>query len=185
MALFLIATMLYGQNQKFFGFIDQNRDGINDNFCDANGDGINDVNRRSYAHKFEFRDENRDGINDLFIDVDGDGVNDLAKTFVDHDSDGWNDNVIDINQDWINDITGLVYDLRHFRGGRFGLILEEIGIRVANYVDADNDGCFDNMPQYRRRMMRDQFIDKDGDGLFDGRGFNRHRKKGFQNKGRK
>jgi len=157
------------------GFVDKDHDGINDIFCDKNGDGINDIDNQKYQHNFQFEDKNEDKVNDLFVDTDGDGVNDLAKSFIDNDGDGWNDNVIDHDKNWINDITGLVYDLRHFHGQRYGKILEEIGITVKNYVDVDNDGSFDNRGQYRRRM--DRFIDRNGDGVFDGRGFRKHQER--------
>ncbi|MBN2282010.1 MAG: hypothetical protein JXQ65_15615 [Candidatus Marinimicrobia bacterium] len=184
-ASLIITRLIFAQTSERPGFFDENHDGINDSFCDKNGDGINDVTHQHYQHNFIFEDRNGDGINDFFVDEDGDGVNDLAKSFTDHDGDGWNDNVIDNNHDWINDITGLVYDLRHFHGGRYGMVLEEIGFRVENYNDINNDGRYDDFGLFRRRMGSDQFIDNDGDGMFDGRGFNKHRKNSNRSKGRK
>jgi len=184
--LLFLVTLIFAKESKHNRYIDENQDGINDLFRDSNGDGINDITQEPYQHRFLFKDENRDGKNDLFTDDDGDGVNDLAREFVDNNQDGWNDNVIDHNQDWINDITGIIYDLRRFHGARYGFVLEELGIRVENFVDNDHDGQFDNMGKYRRHMMRDRFIDRDGDGMFDGRGFNRHRrKKDFRGRGKK
>jgi hypothetical protein len=183
--IFLFFTFnLSAQEREMQGFIDENQDGINDIFRDSNGDGINDITQQPYQHNFKFQDKNQDGINDLFVDDDGDGVNDLARQFVDHDQDGWNDNVIDYNRDWINDITGMIYNQRQFHGNRYGIMLEEMGARIENYTDDDNDGRYDNMRQYRRGMMQDRFIDENGDGIFDGRGFNRHGRKNRQNKGR-
>jgi len=160
------------------GFLDRNKDGINDWFRDADGDGINDVDNQPFPHRFRFADQDRNGLNDLFIDEDGDGVNDLKTDFVDYDGDGWNDNILDNNKDWINDITGEIYNRRNLRGGRYGFILEERGIRVKDFVDKDNDGHDDRFnqggPGMRRRRM-DHFVDRDGDGICDDRGFDRHR----------
>lgn len=184
--LFFFISIGTAEDLKPGQYIDENQDGINDLFRDSDGDGINDITQKPYQHRFKFQDQDNDGKNDLFIDDDGDGVNDLAREFIDNDKDGWNDNVIDHNRDWINDITGMIYDLRNFHGARYGLVLEELGIRVENFTDADNDGRYDEIRQYRRQLMRDRFIDRDGDGMFDGRGFNRHRrKKDIRGRGRK
>lgn len=65
------------KKEVFLGFVDANRDGINDRFRDAEGDGRDDVSGTPYPHRFAFADQNQDGSNDLFVDRDGDGVNDL------------------------------------------------------------------------------------------------------------
>ena len=70
------------------GYVDGNRDGINDRFRDADGDGIDDISAKPYPHRFRFVDEDGDGKNDLFIDSDGDGVNDLDGRFRDENADG-------------------------------------------------------------------------------------------------
>lgn len=163
------------------GFIDANRDGINDWFRDANGDGINDVDNQSYPHNFQFRDANGDKINDLFTDADGDGVNDLKAGYTDWDGDGWNDNVVDANHDWINDITGARYNRRYLGGERYGYIWEEQGSTKMSNRSADQEET--ERGGYLNRQQRqgvDRFIDTDGDGINDNRDFNRHRQQGSQ-----
>ena len=46
------------------GYVDGNRDGINDRFSDADGDGIDDISAKPYPHRFRFVDEDGDGIDD-------------------------------------------------------------------------------------------------------------------------
>ena len=43
------------------GYVDENRDGINDRFRDADGDGIDDISAKPYPHRFRFVDEDADG----------------------------------------------------------------------------------------------------------------------------
>ncbi len=175
--LFLSHVAFSNNNEKPIGFIDFDKNGINDLFCDANGDGINDVNNQKYDHNFKFVDNNSDKINDLYTDEDGDGVNDLSIKFVDYNNDGRNDNIIDSNNDWINDITGLLYNRRSLKGGRFGFILEERGIRIEDYLDKDGDGHHDDAEfRGQGRGQMDRFIDMDGDGVSDGRGFRKHQR---------
>ncbi len=155
-----------------FGFVDKDKDGINDLFVDANGDGINDVTGKPYVHRFKFVDKDENKINDQFIDADGDGVNDLEIKFVDADSDGINDNVIDTDNNYINDITGLKYSRKSLRGYKFGFIKEEREL-LRGFIDEDGDG----LPDFRQMRMRgaatppghDRFIDSDGDGIDDRR----------------
>lgn len=155
------------------GFVDTDKDGINDRFHDANGDGINDVTGKPYPHRFGFRDDNKDRINDLFVDRDGDGVNDLGVRFVDTDKDGINDNVIDVDRDRINDITGHRYRDRALDGGRYGCVNEEKEEYRSGFIDEDGDGIDDREQggKVGRRgdTMHDYFIDEDGDGICDGR----------------
>lgn len=161
------------------GFIDLNKDGINDWFVDANGDGINDVDQQPYKHNFQFQDANGDGINDLFMDADGDGVNDLNTGFVDKDGDGWNDNIIDANRDWINDITGLRYNRRYLGGERYGYIWEERGgARRGSRPDPETNQPAVRNQNRQQRQGIDRFIDTDGDGINDNRNFDRHRQQG-------
>ncbi len=155
-----------------FGFVDKDKNGVNDLFVDANGDGVNDVSVKPYAHKFKFVDKDKNGINDLFVDADGDGVNDLKVSFADADNDGINDNVVDTDCDFINDITGLKYSRKSLRGYKFGFIKEE-RMLMRGFIDEDGDG----LPDFRRMKMRgaeiqpgyDRFIDRDGDGMDDRR----------------
>jgi len=42
------------QKPPFVGWLDQNKDGINDKFHDDNGDGINDVTKKEIRTSFSF-----------------------------------------------------------------------------------------------------------------------------------
>ncbi|MBD3181982.1 hypothetical protein GF312_06810, partial [Candidatus Poribacteria bacterium] len=135
---------------KFIGFVDENRDGINDKFQDLNGDGINDVTKEKYKHLFKFIDKNKDKINDLFTDKDGDGVNDLGTEPLEQDKkDELNINVVDFNKDGINDITGLKYkrkdikDVKDLMGYRYGIVEEERKKIYEKFIDEDGDGMHD------------------------------------------
>lgn len=210
-AIVLIAIaggpILFAQSETpaaFVGFVDEDKNGINDIFADADGDGINDVSGQSYPHSFKFKDDDNNGLNDLWQDADGDGVNDLLwelhqknKRWVDRNGDGILDeevslprgkklmaHVLDEDNDKLNDITGEKYTGNDIRGYRFGNIDEERGICDYQFVDEDNDGMNDHfvLPD-RARGMRyrnmDVFIDVDGDGIADDRGLNK-----FQNRGK-
>ena len=187
------------QPLKSVGFLDANKDGVNDLFTDRNGDGINDVNGEKYPHSYRFIDENNDGINDVWQDEDGDGVNDLLfsisqreKKWVDKDGDGILDggiyqlrgkelmaHVLDNDEDGRNDITGIRYSGRDIFGYRFGNIDEERGIKEKNFVDEDEDGMNDNFYIHgHQRHNTDLFIDVDGDGIADDRGLRKMNRKG-------
>jgi hypothetical protein len=158
---------------EMFGFLDKDRDGINDLFVDINGDGINDVSGRPYFHRFLFLDKDGDGVNDLFSDADGDGVNDFDIRWVDSDADGICDNVVDTDGDGINDITGLQFNRKSLRGYKFGWINEEREFLMRNFIDENMDGLPDMHPMRLRgagmRPPFDRFIDRDGDGIDDRR----------------
>lgn len=151
------------------GFVDLNRDGLNDRFQDANGDGINDIDNKPYRHHFKFEDRNKDQLNDLWIDRDGDGVNDLIlpvlkqrgkgpqQPWIDRDGDGIQDAnvrllfkagfaefVIDIDQDRKNDITGLEFDDQNVDGYRYGKIDEEENQEIVKFSDKNGDGMDDS-----------------------------------------
>ena len=157
------------------GYVDADRDGINDLFRDSNGDGIDDVSARAYPHGFGFVDEDGDGANDLFIDRDGDGVNDLDGRYADRDRDGRCDNVVDHDGDGLNDITGLPYSRLSLNGYRFGRVFEEHRRVPPHFRDEDGDGMHDMLRGYHREMQmrfehgHDLFLDEDGDGIHDGR----------------
>ena len=156
------------------GYVDADRDGVNDRFRDANGDGINDLTDQPYPHHFPFLDDDKDGVNDRFRDTDGDGVNDLDGRFRDDDDDGFIDNVIDFNGDRLNDITGEKYGPHGLLGYRFGRILEERRQRVKHFRDADGDGMHDPLKRLHQRLRSldrriDFFLDEDGDGIDDAR----------------
>jgi hypothetical protein len=151
------------------GFIDLNRDGLNDRFGDANGDGINDIDHKDYRHHFKFEDKNNDQINDLWIDRDGDGVNDLIlpilrqrgkaphQPWIDRDGDGIQDAnvrpafqaslsefVLDTDQDGKNDITGLEFSAQNAGGYRYGMIDEETNQEITKFIDKNGDGMHDS-----------------------------------------
>jgi len=163
--------------KAFIGWVDQNKDGINDKFRDSNGDGINDVTNEKYDHRLSFVDRNKDGINDVFVDNDGDGVNDRGTKFIDRNKDGINDNILDYNKDGINDITGQKYQQNDLMGYRYGIVEEELKKTHKKCIDNNNDGM--NDPVSRRMRFHDEdadgindrFVDKDGDGICDGRRF--------------
>lgn len=196
------------------GYIDANKDGINDLFVDADGDGINDITGLSYPHSFLFVDKDKDGLNDLWRDRDGDGVNDLAielakkngdfiaPPWIDLDGDGLPDldvtdikiknirkYLLDENDDGKNDVTGLFYrqDSSLF-GYRYGIVDEESNITHKKFIDVDGDGMDDRVAE-RRGMRRQQgqqdfFIDEDGDGISDHRGFKRVQRQGAGKRGK-
>jgi hypothetical protein len=172
---------------QFIGWLDQNKDGINDKFHDDNGDGINDITKEKYEHRFKFLDKNKDKVNDAFIDKDGDGVNDFETKFVDKDKDGINDNVLDYNKDGVNDITGLKYQKTDLMGYRYGIVEEELKKTHNKFIDENGDGMHD--PVAKRMSFQDEnadgvndkFVDKDGDGISDGRRFGQHMRRGQGN----
>jgi len=191
----LTLSSSYAQSAKVVGFVDKNRDGINDLFADANGDGINDVSGRPYPHNFKFVDKNKDGVNDIWIDADGDGVNDLLAKFaakqirwIDINGDGIMDkqtvrltgkslkaHVLDVNNDGKNDITGISYTDTDLLGSRYGKVDEAAGITDPAFVDKDGDGKNDNFKtnystDSKWHNTTDRFIDIDGDGMADDRG---------------
>lgn len=154
------------------GYVDLNRDGVNDLFRDADGDGVNDVTKKPYPHHFRYVDENHDGVNEVFVDQDGDGVNDLEARNLDRDGDGICDNVIDNDGDQVNDITGRPYSRRSLNGFQYGMVDEERGMVHRQFVDEDGDGMYDGRlgsAAHGMDAQMDQFIDEDGDGICDGR----------------
>jgi len=162
---------------QLLGYVDANRDGLNDRFRDANGDGVNDVDLKPYRHVFQFQDQNQDGLNDLWRDQDGDGVNDLLvaclktrgikpKTpWIDRDGDGVLDAdvrprfavdlaefVLDADHDGKNDVTGLEINLANALGYRYGCVDEETDQQIRKFMDKDGDGMHDS---FARRWLND------------------------------
>ena len=162
---------------RAIGYVDANRDGMNDLFRDANGDGKNDVTNDPYPHSFKFEDKNKDGLNDLWLDKDGDGVNDLIVarlkqkgirpkiSWIDKDGDGILDAdvqprfeadltqfVLDSNQDGKNDVTGLEFKRDNCLGYRYGCIDEEMNKQIKKFIDKNGDGMYDH---FASRLMRD------------------------------
>ena len=162
------------KKEAFLGFVDVDRDGINDRFRDADGDGRDDASGKVYAHRFAFAYQNKDGINDLFVDRDGDGVNDLNAE-CGQGEDGGCANVVDQDRNGVNDITGLRYTKNSLRGYRYGRIAEELRQPLPRFVDQDGDGMNDLIQRFFNRMEMDghppfdRFIDEDGDGINDNR----------------
>ncbi|MCI0511703.1 hypothetical protein L0128_00635 [candidate division KSB1 bacterium] len=161
------------------GYVDANRDGINDRFVDANGDGINDLTQQSYRHSFQFEDKNQDGINDIWVDGDGDGVNDLLVIclkkqgirpqieWLDHDGDGILDTeaqpsfkadlrqfVVDEDGDGKNDITGLKVENTNVLGFRYGRIDEELNLELKKFQDKNGDGMYDQLESRLAQIMK-------------------------------
>ena len=174
LVVWMIPVMVYGGEPdqrpiQPVGYVDADRDGINDRFVDADGDGINDITKKSYPHRFPFKDADRDRVNDLFVDRDGDGVNDREGRFVDRDRDGICDNVVDHDGNGVNDITGFKYTRKSLGGYRYGLVNEERGVASGRFIDENGNGIHDLWEP--RGKMHDYFIDEDGDGICDGRGF--------------
>jgi hypothetical protein len=149
------------------GFVDADRDGLNDRFRDADGDGVCDVTGRAYLRRFAVVDADGDGLNDVFIDGDGNGVNDLDDTWADADGDRVCDNVLDADGDGRNDITGEAYG-----DGAGGWGLWRAKQRAARDVagdqqDGDRAQGVSAEPETAAGM--DVFVDSDGDGIADGR----------------
>ena len=204
--IFLCLQVVQGQtgdDSAHPGFVDSDRNGINDRFCDADGDGVNDVTGEAYPHHFQFRDENGDGVNDLWTDADGDGVNDLLSRFgrsawIDLDGDGILDSgsgqlrgkalrahVLDMDGDGKNDITGAAVTDDDVQGYKYGQMNEEKGSLDRGFTDLDGDGMNDRNTgqgsgQGTGRM--DHFVDQDGDGIADERGWGRLRSSGRNRK---
>lgn len=173
-------TLVQGQTAEktdIPGFVDKNRDGINDRFADANGDGVNDMDSKPYAHTFLFQDQNQDGLNDLWQDKDGDGVNDLMvdllkrkgirpkMPWIDRDADGVLDPgvkpkydadltefVLDTNKDLKNDITGLKFEKDNVMGYRYGCFDEDLNKEIKKFVDDDSDGMYD---KFKNRWLKE------------------------------
>ncbi|HUP13811.1 MAG TPA: T9SS type A sorting domain-containing protein, partial [Niastella sp.] len=170
---------------QYPGFIDNNGDGINDNFdpsADADNDGIPNFMDTSFPG---FTDANGDGINDavdadldgipnhLDLDSDNDGIPDVTESFgVDANGDGRIDNYSDTDNDGFSqnvdgNTTGMV-------GSGNGLgAMDTDGDGVPNYLDldSDNDGIPDvievNGLDANNDGRIDSYTDTDGDGLSD------------------
>lgn len=147
----------------FLGYIDNDKNGVNDLYFDANGDGINDLNgEMTMIQNIKYIDENRDGINDLFSDNDGDGVNDIY-IFSKYTP------IIDIDDNGINDITGIRYKKGFYSGFLYGSSVEEYGIILEDYEDKNGDFSDDHIKEEIESKRNDRFVDDDGDGICDNR----------------
>ncbi|HEX7904024.1 MAG TPA: T9SS type A sorting domain-containing protein [Chitinophagaceae bacterium] len=169
------------------GFIDNNGDGINDNFdpsADSDNDGIPNYRDNSFV-LWGFTDLNGDGVNDIFDwdldgvpnhldrDSDNDGIPDVAESFgVDANGDGIIDNYTDTDVDGLSqnvdgNNTGAVSS-----GAGLGAI-DTDGDGIPNYLDldSDNDGIPDVVEAYgvdaNNNANIDSYTDTDGDGYSD------------------
>ena len=171
-----------GFNGYHFGWVDEDGDGINDNFADHNGDGICDqgYHYAGYAYHMDqgYVDVNNDGLNDRFLDSDGDGANDrtghaygFGFGFIDEDGNGSNDRFLDANGDGICDLTGMPY--QH----PFGWTDEDSNGINDLFTDTNGDGMNDitgtryvAMPGWvdlNTDGLNDFFADSNGDGIND------------------
>jgi len=167
------------------GFIDNNTDGINDNFdpsADSDNDGIPNYRDSSFPG---YIDSNTDSVNDNFdwdldgipnhLDRDGDndGIPDVVESFgVDANGDGIIDNYTD------TDVDGLSQNVD---GNNTGAISSGVGLGaidtdgdgIPNYfdLDSDNDGIPDVVEAYgtdaNNNGIIDGYTDTDGDGYSD------------------
>lgn len=170
---------------QYPGFVDNNGDGINDNFdpsADSDNDGIPNFLDTDFPG---FVDSNGDGVNDNFdadgdgipnhldLDSDNDGIPDVVEAYgVDANGDGVIDNYSDTDNDGLSqnvdgNNTGAV-------GSGSGLGIKDIdGDGIPNYFDLDSDN--DGIPDVREALgtdanndgIIDSFTDTDGDGFAD------------------
>ena len=169
------------------GFVDNNTDGINDNFdpsADSDNDGIQNYQDNTFV-LWGWVDSNADGVNDIFDwdldgvpnhldrDCDNDGIPDVVESFgVDANGDGVIDNYTD------TDVDGLSQNVD---GNSTGAISSGVGLGaidtdgdgVPNYMDldSDNDGIPDVVEAYGTDANNDAIIDgytdTDSDGYSD------------------
>lgn len=129
------------------GGLDNNLDGLVDDFIDANSDGWDDDEKILVP-----RDYDGDGRPDyLDRDSDNDGTSDVVENlYADANGDGQIDNFLDANSDGFDD-------------NRVGLpVANKDGDARPNYLDLDSDN--DNISDVEEQ----QFIDADNDGIVDG-----------------
>ena len=169
----------------YAGFVDNNADGINDNFdpsADSDNDGIPNYRDNSFPG---YVDSNADLVNDNFDwdldgipnhldrDSDNDGIPDVVESFgVDANGDGIIDNYTD------TDVDGLSQNVD---GNSSGAISSGVGLGaidtdsdgIPNYMDldSDNDGIPDVVEAYGTDVGNDGKIDgysdTDADGFSD------------------
>ena len=167
------------------GYIDNNLDGVNDNFdpsADSDNDGVPNFSDPNFAG---FVDANGDGVNDsmdrdrdgipnhLDVDSDNDGIPDVVESLgADADGDGRIDSYTDTDNDGLSqNVDGSNSGVS---GSGIGLGLPDLdGDGIPNYFDLDSDN--DGIPDVREVLgtdanndgMLDNYIDSDFDGLSD------------------
>jgi len=177
-------TLNYADPQ-YPGYVDNNSDGINDNFdpgADSDNDGIPNFLDSSFPG---FIDANSDGVNDAFdkdrdgipnqldLDSDNDGIPDVVESFgVDNNGDGRIDNYTDTDADGLSQ--NVDANNTGIPGSGNGLTaLDTDGDGVPNYLDldSDNDGITDVVEVYgtdaNNNGRIDSYADTDGDGYSD------------------
>jgi uncharacterized repeat protein (TIGR01451 family) len=157
------------------GFIDNNLDGVNDNFewgSDSDNDGI--PNFQDHDFWVPWIDINADGVNDKSdkdldgipnqydLDSDNDGIPDVVESYgVDTNGDGIIDNYVDTDNDGFSqnvdaNSTGVT-------GSGVGLGAQDFdGDGIPNYLDLDSDN--DGIPD----LIESGGIDANNDGMVDG-----------------
>jgi len=148
--------------------LDQDGNGVVDNFADADKDGIDDIAYISPSAALDNDADNRydaidvdadgDGISDLFeaggVDVNDDG---LVDGFLDDDLDGLDDGVTVLPLPVINSDDDSFADFQDTDSDNDGVsdLVESGGI------DADGDGFADTLTK------SSTLLDSDGDGILD------------------
>ena len=174
------------QDPTYPGFVDNNNDGVNDNFdwgADSNNDGIPNFNDRTFWKGWV--DVNGDGVNDLSdkdldgipnqydLDSDNDGIPDVVESYgVDTNGDGIIDNYTDTDNDGFSqNVDG---NNTGVGGSGNGLGAPDFdGDGIPNYLDtdSDNDGIPDIIEaggvDVNNDGMVDSFTDNDANGFDD------------------
>jgi hypothetical protein len=172
-------------NPAYPGFIDNNADGVNDNFdygADSDGDGVPNYLDPLFPG---FIDTNADGVNDKAdkdldgtinqydLDSDNDGIPDVVESYgVDQNGDGIIDNYTDTDADGFSQ--NLDANNLGVAGSSIGLGTPDLDLDgIPNYLDtdSDNDGIPDVVevlgPYTTNNGKLSNFIDATYDGLSD------------------
>lgn len=167
------------------GFIDNNADGINDDF-DPSADSDNDVIPNYKDPSFSgFVDSNSDTVNDNFdwdldgipnhldLDCDNDGIPDTVESYgVDANGDGKIDNYTDTDVDGLSQNVDANNTGAISSGTGLGAI-DTDSDGIPNYFDhdSDNDGIPDVVEvsgtDSNNNGVIDSYVDLDGDGYSD------------------
>jgi uncharacterized repeat protein (TIGR01451 family) len=177
--------LLNWNDLTYTGFIDNNRDGFNDNFdpgADSDNDGTPNFNDSNFPG---WVDSNGDGVNDkmdndldgipnhLDLDSDNDSIPDTVESFgVDANGDGIIDNYSDTDADGLSQNVDAGNTGVTGSGKGLGPVdLDADGIPNYLDLDSDNDGIPDITEIYgtdkTNSAMVIIFIDGDGDGFAD------------------